>query len=155
FLAAESARRHGLSGVELQRVVERMKRQVSTLIKQLELRARDEAQRAKIASEMEKLLDRLIESGRDVGQAVARQRAPIVQAFRSVDLAHMAAGLHVLAAWLSTPADDATAHVAALQAKLSDALGPPTAGDPARSDEERRADFEREITAAIDQIFRG
>lgn len=153
-LAIESARRHGLEGAELRHAVEAMKRQMSSLMTQLELRAQQEASRARTASEFERLIDAVVQTGTPLGQAVAHERAPIVQAFRGVDLAHMAEGLHVFAEWLSTPAADSTAHVAELRARLAETLGPPTAGDPARSEAERRADFEREIKAAVDQIFR-
>jgi len=153
-LAVESARRHGLEGAELRHAVERMKRQMSGLMTELELRAQQEAARARTASEFERLVDAVVQTGTALGQAVAHERAPIVQAFRGVDLAHMAEGLRVFAEWLSTPAGDVTAHVALLRARLAETLGPPTAGDPARSDAERRADFEREIKAAVDDIFR-
>ena len=136
-LAVESARRHGLEGAELRHAVERMKRQMSALVQ-----------------ELERLVDALVQTDSELGHAVARERAPIVQAFRSVDLVHMAEGLRVFAEWLSTPADDSAAHVTLLRAQLAETLGPPTVGDPARSEAERRADFEREIKAAIDQIFR-
>ncbi len=153
-LAVESARRHGLEGAELRHTVERMKQQMSSLMTKLELRAQQEASRARTASEFERLVDAVVQTGTALGQAVAHERAPIVQAFRGVDLAHMAEGLRVFAEWLSTPAGDATAHVATLRARLAETLGPPTAGDPARSEAERRADFEREIKAAVDDIFR-
>ena len=153
-LAVESARRHGLEGAELRHAVARMKQQMSALVTQLEIRAKQEASRAKTAAEFERLVGAVVQTGTALGQAVANERAPIVQAFRSVDLAHMAEGLRVFAEWLSTPAGDVTAHVATLRARLAEALGPPTAGDPARSEAERRADFEREIKAAVDQIFR-
>jgi hypothetical protein len=153
-LAVESARRHGLEGAELRHAVARMKQQMSSLMTQLELRAQQEASRARTASEFERLIDAVVQTGTPLGQAVAHDRAPIVQAFRGVDLAHMAEGLRVFAEWLSTPAADTTAHVALLRARLAETLGPPTAGDPARSEAERRADFEREIQAAVDQIFR-
>jgi len=153
-LAIESARRHGLEGAELRHAVARMKQQVSSLMTQLELRAQQEASRARTASEFERLVDAVVQTGTPLGLAVAHERAPIVQAFRGVDLAHMAEGLRVFAEWLSTPAADSTAHVAELRARLAETLGPPTAGDPARSEAERRADFEREIKATVDQIFR-
>jgi hypothetical protein len=153
-LAVESARRHGLEGAELRHAVERMKRQMSALVQELERRAMQEAARARTATELERLVDALVQTDSALGHAVARERAPIIQAFRSVDLVHMAEGLRVFAEWLSTPADDSAAHVTVLRAQLAETLGPPTAGDPARSEAERRADFEREIKAAIDQIFR-
>jgi hypothetical protein len=153
-LAIESARRHGLEGAELQRAVGRMKREMSTLVRQLELRARAEAQRTQTASELERLLDALIGNGSALGKAVALERAALVHAFRTVDLAHMAAGLRVFGRWLSTASSDPAAHVADLKARFAEALGPPTAGDPARSEAERRADFERDIQVAVDEIFR-
>lgn len=153
-LAVEAARRHGLIGDEAEQAVERMKQQMSSLVQQLELRARQEASRATTAMEFERLIDAVVQTGNELGQAIASVRAQIVQAFRRVDLTHMAEGLGAFAEWLSTPADDATAHVAELRVVLSEVLGPPTAGDPARSQAERRADFEREIQVAIDQIFR-
>lgn len=153
-LAIESVRRHGLEGAELQRAVGRMRREMSTLVRQLELRARAEAQRAQTASEMERLLDTLIGSASALGKAVATEREALVQAFRSVDLAHMGAGLRVLGRWLSTASSDPAAHVADLRVRFAEALGPPTAGDPARSEAERRADFERDIRTSVDEIFR-
>lgn len=153
-LAIESARRHGLEGAEARRAVGRMKQQMSALVQQLERRAMLEASRARTANELERLVDALVGTDSELGHAIARERAPIVQAFRTVDLLHMAEGLRVFADWLSTPADDAAAHVAVLRAQLAEALGPPTTGDPARSEAERRADFEREIAAEVDQIFR-
>jgi hypothetical protein len=153
-LALESARRHGLEGAEARRAVARMKQQMSMLVQQLERRAMQEASRARTANEVERLVDALVQTDSELGHAVARERAPIIQAFRRVDLVHMAEGLRVFADWLSTPADDSTAHVALLRAQLAETLGPPTAGDPARSEAERRADFEREIQAEVDQIFR-
>ncbi|HZJ63037.1 MAG TPA: hypothetical protein VFD36_05890, partial [Kofleriaceae bacterium] len=154
-LAIQSALRRGLEGVEAQRAVERMKREMTALVARLEARARHEGERARTASEMERLLDQLIGSGNKLGQAIAAERAAIAQAFRRVDLARMSDGMRAFAAWISTPADDAAAHVAALRARLAETLGPPTAGDPLASEAERRADFEREITAAVEQIFRG
>jgi hypothetical protein len=103
---------------------------------------------------MERLLDTLVGSGSPLGKAVAPERAALAHAFRTVDLAHMAAGLRVLGRWLSTAASDPSAHIAALRAQFTEALGPPTAGDPARSQAERRADFDRDIRTAVDEIFR-
>jgi hypothetical protein len=154
-LAIESARRHGLEGAALRHAVERMKLQMMSLVRDLERRAQHQASRAKTAAEFERLFDAVVQIGTGLSQAVAHERAPIVQAFRSVDLTHMAEGLRVFADWLSTPAEDSAAHVAELRALLAESLGPPTEGDPARSEAERRADFEREIKAAVDQIFRG
>jgi len=154
-LAIQSALRRGLEGVEAQRAVERMKREMTALVARLEARARHEGERARIASELERLLDQLIGSGNKLGQAIAPERAAIAQAFRRVDLARMSDGMRAFAAWISTPADDAAAHVAALRARLAETLGPPTAGDPLASEAERRADFEREIAAAVEQIFGG
>ena len=132
-----------------------MKREMAVVVARLETRARQEGERARAASEMERLIDQLIQSGNQLGQAIAPERAAIAQAFRRVDLARMSDGMRAFAAWISTPTDDAAAHVAALRARLAETLGPPTAGDPLASEAERRADFEREIAAAVEQIFRG
>jgi uncharacterized membrane protein YgcG len=132
-----------------------MKREMSTLVRQLELRAQQEASRARTAADMERLLGSVVQTGTLLGQALDPERAAILDAFRRVDLVHMAEGLRVLGEWLSTPAPDAAAHVAVLKARLAETLGPPTTGDPGRSEAERRADFEREIKVAVDEIFRG
>jgi hypothetical protein len=132
-----------------------MKREMRMLVTQLEIRARDEGSRAQAANDLERLIDSVVQIGAPLGQALARERAPIMQAFRRVDLAHMALGMRAFAAWVGTPAEDGAAHVAALRVRFAEILGPPTAGDPARSEAERRADFEREIELAVDQIFRG
>jgi len=154
-LAIQSALRRGLEGGDAQRAVERIKREMAVLVTRLEGHARQEGERARAASEMERLLDQLIQSGNKLGQAIAPERAAIAEAFRRVDLARMSDGMRAFAAWISTPTDDAAAHVAALRARLAETLGPPTAGDPLASEAERRADFEREIAAAVEQIFRG
>jgi len=154
-LAVESARRHGLAGAEARRAVERMKREMQALVRELERRAQQEASRARAAADMERLFDAVVQTGTPLGQALAAERADVIAAFRRVDLEHMAEGLQAYGEWLSTPADDPAAHVAVLRTRLAEVLGPPTTGDPARSDADRRADFEREIQAAVDQIFRG
>jgi hypothetical protein len=154
-LAAESARRLGFEGDEQRQAVERMKAEMSALVQQLERRAQHDASRARTAAEFERLLDAVVRSGTPLGEAAAVERAAIVDAFRRVDLVHMAEGLRVFAEWLSAPADDAAAHVAALRAQLTEALGPPTDADPARSETERRADVEREIRTAVERIFGG
>jgi hypothetical protein len=154
-LAIESARRHGLHGAEARHAVARMTREMQTLVRQLELRAHQEASRATTAAEMERLFDAVVNTGTPLGQTLAPERAAIIAAYRSVDLAHMAEGLRAFGEWLSKPARDPVAHVAELKTRFAEALGPATAGDPARSEAERRADFEREIQVAVDQIFRG
>jgi hypothetical protein len=153
-LALESARRHGLEGAELRQAVARMKREMQTLMQRLELRAQQEASRARTAAEFERLFDAVLATASPLATPLAAERAAIVRAFRSVDLAHMAEGLRVFAEWLSTPAPDPAAHVVGLHARFAETLGPPTTGDPARSEAERRADFEREIKLAVDEIFR-
>jgi hypothetical protein len=154
-LAIQSAMRRGLEGDEARRAVERMKREMAQLVTRLEGRAREEAERARSASEIERMLDQLIQSGSKLGQAIAPERAAIAQAFRRVPLPRMSDGMRAFAVWISTPAADPAAHVAALRDKLAEVLGPPTAGDPLASEAERRADFEREIAVAVEQIFGG
>jgi hypothetical protein len=154
-LAIQSAKRRGLEGDDARRAVDRMKREMAQLVTRLEGRAREEAERARSASELDRMLDQLVQSGNRLGQAIAPERAAIAQAFRRVELARMSDGMRAFAVWISTPADDPVAHVAALRAKLADTLGPPTAGDPLASEAERRADFEREIAVAVEQIFGG
>ncbi|TMQ05184.1 MAG: hypothetical protein E6J90_49730 [Deltaproteobacteria bacterium] len=154
-LAIESARRHGLAGAEARRAVERMKREIAALVRQLEARAQQDASRAQTAAEMERLVDAVVQTGTPLGRALAAERGAVLDAFRRVDLAHMAEGLRVFGAWLSTPAGDVAAHVATFRAELARVLGPPALGDPGRSEAERRADFERDIRVAVDQIFRG
>jgi hypothetical protein len=152
-LAIEAARRRGLQGAEARHAVERMKREMAGLVQQLEARARDDAARLRTATEFGVLIDRIVQLDSPLAPELARARASIEHAYRRVDLAHMAEGLRELAEWLATPADDAAAHVAALQARLTEVLGPPTAGDPTASEAERRADWEREIRAATERIF--
>lgn len=154
-LAIESARRHGLKGAEARHAVARMKREMTALVRQLELRAQQEASRATAAADMERLFDRVVQTGTPLGQALAPERAAVLAAFRSVDLAHMAEGLRVFGEWLSKPSRDPAAHVAELRARLAETLGPATTGDPMRSEAERAADFQREIAGAVDVIFRG
>jgi hypothetical protein len=152
-LAVEAARRNGHEGDEQREAVERMKREMSSLVGQLERRAQQEASRARTAAEFERLFDAMVRTGTPLAQAAGLERASIVEAFRRVDLAHMAEGLRVFAEWLSVTTDAPAAHVADLRARLTQALGPPTDSDPARSDDERRADAEREIRAAVASIF--
>lgn len=152
-IAIAAARRRGLAGAEARRAVERMKREMATLVARLEARARDDAARLRTATDFGKLIDRVIGLGTPLGAELARARERIEQAFRRVDLAHMAEGLRELAEWLATPADDDAAHVAALEARLAEVLGPPTLGDPTAGEAERRAEWEREIKAATERIF--
>ena len=152
-IAIGAARRRGLQGAEARHAVERMKREMAALTQQLEVRARDDAARIRAATELGKLIDRVVQLGSPLSAELARARAELEQAFRRVDLAHMAEGLREFAEWLATPADDDAAHVAALGARFAEVLGPPTAGDPMAGEAERRADWEREIRAATERIF--
>jgi len=152
-LVVETARRHGLAGDELHEAVERMKGQIAKLVRELEQRAKQDVSRSRTAAEFERLIGAVVQTGNALGAAVSRERASIIQAFRSVDLVHMAEGLRVFAGWLSTSFDNSITHVAELRAKLVAVLGPPTSGDPARSQAERRADLERQIRDAVDQIL--
>jgi len=153
-LAIEAARRHGLEGTELRRAVAGMQRDMAKLVGELERRAQLEASRMRTAGKFDQLIDQVIATRSPLGNALAEDRAVIVAAYRGVDLAHMAEGLRVFAEWLSTPADDPELHVLELRARFAEVLGPPTAPDPGRSEAERRADFERDIKVAVDQIFR-
>lgn len=155
-LAIQSAIRQGLAGAELTRAVERMKRDIATFKRQLEVRAQQEGRRTSTATKVQNLLDALIQTGSSLGRALEPERAAIMEAFGRVDLAHMAEGLRVYSLWLpaSVGIDPATA-VAALKTQLADALGPATQPDALRSDADRQADHERETQVAVDQIFRG
>ena len=154
-IATAAARRRGLAGAEARRAVERMKREMAALVAQLEARARDDAARIRTATDFGALVDRVLQLDSPLAAELARARERIEAAFRRVDLAHMAEGLRELAEWLSTPADDAAAHVAALEARFAEVLGPPTLGDPTAGEAERRAEWEREVRAAVERIFNG
>lgn len=153
-LAAAAARRQGLTGAEARSTAERMKSEARVAIRRFELRAHDEAARAATAAQLDQLLDQLIETGTPVAQAVAGERASLVAQFRSVDLVHMSDGLRTFAAWLTSPVgDDLPAQLASLRAQWAAALGAPTHKDPARSDAEKRFDFERELASEVHAIF--
>ncbi|HET9622082.1 MAG TPA: hypothetical protein VFP84_11990 [Kofleriaceae bacterium] len=157
-LARESTTRHGLKGGEQRRAIERIEREMKALIRQLEARAQQDAARANTAADAARLIDLLIETQTPLAHAVAARRAELVAAFHVVDLAHMAAGLQTFARWLSKAAlvdAEPAAYVAELARSLGDALGPATHGSPLRSDAERRADFERDIRRAVEQILGG
>ncbi|HWU88164.1 MAG TPA: hypothetical protein VN253_12845, partial [Kofleriaceae bacterium] len=98
-LAIEAARRQGLEGAEARRAVERMKREMAALVQRLEARARDDAARARSATDFSSLIDRIVQLGPPLGEALAHARGPIEHAFCRVDLAHMAEGLRELAEW--------------------------------------------------------
>jgi len=153
-LARDAARAGGLAEDAVDEVVERATRTLALPVRQLELAAQHDAARASTAARLDPLLDAMIASGSALGPALAAQRAEIAHAFRRVDLGHMAGGLRVLSAWLATPARDTAAHVAALRDQLAEALGPPTLAEPAASDADRRAELEREVTAAVERAVR-
>jgi hypothetical protein len=155
-LAVQSALRQGLSGAEMARAVDRMKREMAAFKRQLEVRTDIEGRRTSTAIEMKRLLEALVQTGSALGKALDGERAAILAAFCRVDLAHMAAGMRAYAQWIpASMGRDPAASVAALQAQLAEALGPATEADAMRSDAERQADAEREAQAAIDRIFRG
>jgi len=155
-LAVQSALRQGLAGADLTRAVERMKREMVSFKRQLELRTQQEGHRASTAVEMSGLLDALVKTASALGKALEPERAAIMEAFCRVDLTRMAAGLRVYSQWIpASMGTDPAAAVAALRVQLADALGPATAVNAMAGEAERRADYEREIQAAVDKIFRG
>lgn len=149
-LALATARARGLAGSALRTTVERIQHQLAALVRQLELRAQLDAARGAAAAEAERLLDAVIAGGAPIGRAAAAERAAILRAFGRVDRARMLDGLRTLASWQESPGDPAD-QLAALRL----ALGPPTTDAPARSDAERRAALEREITRAVEHILHG
>lgn len=84
---------------------------------------------------------------------LAGQRDEILREFCRASLAGMAAGLREYALWLATWAHDAQDQVGALRTRMWNVMGPQTFVDPRRSDAERRADYERQAQAGVEQIL--
>ena len=148
-----AARAAGLTGDLLSTVTERAQLALRVRWRQLELAAQQDASRAQTAAQLDALLASAIACGGELGGALADQRAVIARAFGQVGLDRMAAGLRVLAAWLTAPTHDRdpAARVAQLRAQLATALGPPSMEAPAGSERERQARLEREASAAATQ----
>lgn len=152
-LASMVARAYGFDGPELQRHVSDFKGQVQTLVKQFDIKAKEEQQRRHTTTEVERLLEGIARTGTAAGHTVAQHREQIAQAFRGVDLSRIADGLQVLAQWLRNPTDDNRAPVQQMIADLQatmDAVNPATP-----IDEERRAQIQNEVRASLEQMFRG
>jgi hypothetical protein len=152
-LAAEAARRQGLTGQAARSAVERMKRDVKSVMARLELRAQDDAARATATRDFATLLDQVLALKTPLMAALAPKRDAILSAVAHVDTTHIGSGMRAIASWLTSSGDDVDAHVAALDAILAEALGPATHPDALRSDADRQADFERDVREAIHAVF--
>lgn len=152
-LAEAAARRRGLRGAAARREVDRIKREMTALLQQVDREVQDNAGRVRALADMERLLDRMAQLKSPLSQALTGERAALLEAFRRVDLARMAEGLRTFGQWVATPADDPAAHIAALRTQFAAAIGPPTMSEPAQSDTELRAELERRVQVAVDQIL--
>lgn len=154
-LAKVSGELQGKQGAELRKHVATVKVQVDTLVQQVQIKQEGEVARKVVAGEVEKLIDAVVKTGSEAGKALARQREPIANAFRGVDLDKMADGLRLFADWLKNPSEDTAAQVKELVEELQRTMGPLVGHDPAREDEERRAAIKKDVQASLDEIFRG
>ena len=69
------------------------------------------------------------------------------------DLAQITDALAVFAEWLRAPTRDSEARAEHAMSELQAALGPLIGWNPAREDAERRAQYRREASAALDNLF--
>jgi hypothetical protein len=85
----------------------------------------------------------------------ARQRTPDSPArIDGFDLAQVAGALRVFAEWLRTPTRANEAQAERAMSELQATMGPLVGWDPGREDAERRARYQREARATLDEIFR-
>ncbi|MDQ3367616.1 MAG: hypothetical protein M3680_19515 [Myxococcota bacterium] len=154
-LAKVSGELQGKDGAELRQHISQVKTQVQTLVEQVDRQEENQAAKQVVAGEVEKLIEAVAKTGTAAGRAVARSKAPITQAFRGVDLDKMADGLRLLADWLQNPSDEKAAQVQQLVGTLQTTMGSLVNHDPARDEEERRAEIKRGVQASLDEIFRG
>lgn len=87
-------------------------------------------------------------------QAIVGQTERVSGGPAGFDLAQIAGALGVFAEWLRapTPANEAGAERA--MTDLQATMGPLVGWDPAREDAARRAQYQQEARAALDEIFR-
>lgn len=154
-LATVSAKLQGKQGAELDAHVRHVKDSVKQLVQTVQIKEQDAALRKQAAAQVEELLDAVAKIGNPAGQAVAGAREPIAQTFRGVDLAKMADGMRVFAEWLAHPNNANKAQAEQLIAQLQHVMGPMVGFDPAREDEERRAQIKKDVQKSLDEIFRG
>jgi len=154
-LAAVSTRMQGVETGELGAQVARLEEQVASLGQVMQARAEDEAARARAAASVEQLIEAIARTGTAAGRAVEKQRGPIQQALRGVDVSHLAAGLRLFADYLAHPTEENQEQARQVIEKLQETVGPMIGWDPKREEEERRAEIKRDVRASLDEIFRG
>ena len=154
-LATVSAKLQGKQGRELESHVKHVKDSVKHLVQTVNQSEQDAALRKQAAAQVEQLLDAVAKIGSPAGTAVAGAREPIAQTFRGVDMVKMADGLRVFADWLAHPSTANKAQAEQLIAQLQHVMGPMVGHDPAREDEERRAQIKKDVQKSLDEIFRG
>ncbi len=157
-LATAAGQMQGLKGAELKARVSELTDQVQTLAKSVEQKVADDDQRKAAAAEVERLIDMFVRTGSAAGKALEKHRDQITAQFRSVDLQQVAAGMRVLADWMSNPTVEKEAEAKALMEKLQATMGPLVGYDPKATqeaeDEKRRAEIKADVKKSLDEIFR-
>lgn len=154
-LAKISGQIQGKTGEELRAHVDDVKGQTASLIGKLELDEFDHEAKQGVAAEVDKLLATVSASHTLAGDAIAKHRSKISDAFRGVELEKMAEGLQLLAAWLRDPTNERAADAQTLIAQLQEAMGTMVGYDPERDEAARRAEIKKDVQASLDNIFRG
>jgi outer membrane murein-binding lipoprotein Lpp len=154
LLATAAGQLQGLKGTDLQKHVADLSAQVQTLAHNVEHKVHEEEARKVAAAEAEQLIDTVVRTGTAAGQALEASRAPILNALRSMDLQKLADAMRLIASFISSPTADNEAQAKQLVEKLQATLGPMVGFDPAREDEQRRAQIKADVRKSLDEIFR-
>jgi uncharacterized protein YoxC len=154
LLATAAGQLQGLEGANLQKHVADLSAQVQTLAQNVEQKVHEEEVRKAAAAEAEQLIDTVVRAGTAAGQALEASRAPLLNALRSMDLQKLADAMRLIAEFIANPTAENEAQAKQLVAKLQATVGPLVGLDPAREDEQRRAQIKADVRKSLDEIFR-
>lgn len=152
-LANASGQLKGLQGLDLKKHVNEVVQQVKRLSESIERKVNDEELRKEASAEVERLIDSFTRTGSAASKVIAQNRDAIAKQFQGVSLEKIAEGMRLFADWLQNPNPQSEAQVKALIEQLQVTMGPMVGYDPAREEEERRAQIKADVRKSLDEIF--
>ncbi len=104
--ATAAARPHGFTDEQLATHTAALREQLRAVIDRFERKLTIEAQRAKVAAELQRLKGALAQAGSAVGKSIADHREDIAQALAGDDHGKLSEGIRALSDWLRDPSEE-------------------------------------------------
>ncbi len=154
IIATAAAQSQGLRGSQLKEQVRELVTQVQGVAKEVELAMAVDESRKHTVSEIQRLIDVMMQAGQNTAKVIGPHRDAIARMFRHVDFEKMSMGLRLVHEYLQNPNAVTEDRIKELMGDLEATMGPLVNFDPTREDERRREEIKKDVQSQLEKIFR-